>query len=107
MGKYRGKWVILSGFKAHYLKEIAPVVEKLKAEYPEQEWNVVNSKFPQYDFLLCGFAPDRDAAHKIGLAVVRKHMPEHLHLIYWIKEVGVAKYNVRKTEEVKVKRDNV
>jgi len=97
MGKYKGRWTILVGFKAENLKEIAPIVEKLKEEYPKQEWNVVNSRFEQYDFLLCGFAEDRDEAHKIGLAVVRKHMPSHLNLLYWTKEVNLVKYNIRKT----------
>ncbi len=97
MGKYKGKWTILMGFKAENLKEIAPIVEKLKAEYPDQGWNVVNSRFEQYNFLLCGFADSRDEAHKIGLAVVRKHMPESLHLLYWIKEINLLKYNIRKT----------
>ncbi|MBA7638148.1 hypothetical protein ES703_45801 [subsurface metagenome] len=97
MGKYSGRWCILIGFKAENLKEIAPVVEQLQADYPGQEWNVVNSKFKQYNFLLCGFADSRDEAHKIGLAVVRKHMPAHLSLLYWIKEINLLKYNVRKT----------
>ena len=93
MGKYKGRWVIMCGFKAEHLKEIAPIVEKLQEEYPAQEWNIVNSKFKQYDFLLCGFADSRDEAHQIGLAVVRKHLPSHLGLIYWTKEVGLLKYN--------------
>lgn len=104
MGKYKGRWTILVGFKAENLKEIAPIVEKLKEEYPKQEWNVVNSRFEQYDFLLCGFAEDRDEAHQIGLAVVRKHMPFHLNLLYWTKEVNLVKYNVRKTGGSKVER---
>ncbi|GAH47949.1 unnamed protein product, partial [marine sediment metagenome] len=62
--------------------------------YPKQEWNIMNSKFEQYDFLLCGFADSRDEVHQIGLAVVRKHMPAHLNLLYWTKEVGLLKYNV-------------
>lgn len=82
------RFVILIGFKAEYLKDIGPVVEQLQTDYPEQEWNVVNSKFPQYNFLLCGFADSRDEAHQIGLAVVRKHMPESLQLLYWIKEIS-------------------
>ncbi|MBA7708653.1 hypothetical protein ES703_117556 [subsurface metagenome] len=81
------RFVILIGFKAENLKDIGPVVERLQADYPEQEWNVVNSKFKHYDFLLCGFADSRDEAHKIGLAVVRKHMPSSLQLLYWIKEI--------------------
>ncbi|GAG83337.1 unnamed protein product [marine sediment metagenome] len=88
----------MCGFKAENLHEISPIVEKLKADYPEQEWNIVNSKFKQYDFLLCGFAGDRDEAHKIGLAVVRKHLPESLHLLYWIKEINLLKYNIGKTD---------
>jgi len=84
------------GFKAEHLKEIAPIVEKLQQEYPQQEWNTLNSKFKQYDFLLCGFAETRDEAHQIGLAVVRKHMPSHLNLLYWTKEINLLKYNAKK-----------
>jgi len=95
LGKYKGKWVIMCGFKAEHLKEIAPIVKKLQEEYPDQEWNIVNSKFPQYDFLLCGFAEDRDEAHQIGLAVVRKRLPSHLNLVYWTKEIDLLKYNAK------------
>jgi len=94
LGEYKGRWAVLVGFRGENLKEIAPIVEKLKKKYPGQEFNVMNSKFPQYDFILCGFADDRDQAHKIGLALVRKHLPPRLNLTYWIKEVGLLKYNV-------------
>lgn len=94
MGKYQGKWVIMIGFKGEHLAEIEPIIQKLQEDYPDQEWNVMNSKFPQYKFILTGFAGDRDKAHQIGMAVVRKHMPQHLNLLYWIKEVNLAKYNV-------------
>ena len=94
MGKYKGKWTILCGFKADCLKEIHPIIEKLKIEFPEQQWNVMNSKFPQYDFILCGFAPDRDTSHKIGLSLVKKYLPSHMNLIYWCKEIALVKYNV-------------
>ena len=95
MGKYKGKWAILIGFTAEHLHELSPIIENLKDDYPEQEWNMMNSKFPQYDFILCGFAEDRDKAHKIGLAVVRKHLPAHLNFTYWVKEIGLLKYNVK------------
>ncbi len=101
MGKYKGKWNILIGFKAEQLKEISPIIEKLKEDFPEQEWNCLNSKFPQYDFILCGFAEDRDKAHQIGLAVVRKHLPAHLNLFYWVKEINLLKYNVRGNDKLK------
>lgn len=95
LGKYKGKWNILIGFKAEQLKEISPIVEQLQTKYPAQEWNIMNSKFPQYDFILTGFAETRDEAHQIGLAVVRKHLPSHLNLLYWLKEVGLVKYSVK------------
>jgi hypothetical protein len=95
LGKYKGKWVILIGLKNEYLCKIKSIIDNLKDDYPEQEWNLMESKFPQYDLILCGFAADRDEAHKIGLAVVRKHLPAHLNLIYWVKEVGLLKYNVK------------
>lgn len=91
MGKYSGEWVICIGFMGEHLKEIAPIVEKLKKEYPEQRYNIVNSKFPQYTFLLIAFAPDRDSAHKIGMALVKKELPAHLHLLYWLKEINSLK----------------
>ena len=97
MGKYGGKWAIMVGFKGEHLQELKPIIEKLKTEYPEQEWNVMNSKFKAYDFILCGFAEDRDEAHKIGLAVVKKHLPARLNFLYWIKEIGLLKYNVKLT----------
>lgn len=94
MGKYKGRWAVMIGFKGEHLKEIAPIVEKLKAEFPEQGYNIMNSKFKQYTFLLVAFADDRDSAHKIGLSLVRKHLPAHLNLLYWIKEIRLIKYNV-------------
>jgi len=87
LGKYKGKWAVVIGFKGEHLKEIAPIVERLKEKYPEQGYNIVNSKFPQYTFLLVCFADDRDSAHKIGTALVKKELPTHLNLLYWIKEV--------------------
>ena len=90
------------GFKGEHLAEIEPIIKQLQADYPETEWNVMNSKFPVYDFILCGFADNRDDAHKVGLAAVRKHMPQHLNLLYWIKSSGTMKYNV--TEETKKKK---
>lgn len=96
MGAYKGKWVVLIGFKAEHLQEIAPIVDKLKAQYPDQEYNVMNSKFPQYDFILTCFAENRDQAHKIGLALVKQELPAHLNLLYWVKEVNLLKYNVQK-----------
>jgi len=101
MGKYKGRWCVLIGFRGEQLKEISPIIEKLKEDYPEQEWNCLNSKFPQYDFILCGFADDRDKAHKIGLAVVRKHLPPSLNLFYWVKEINLLKYNVRGNDKLK------
>ena len=95
MGKYSGRWAIMCGFKAEHLKEIAPIVEKLKEEYPGQEWNIMNSKFDVYNFILCGFAEDRDEAHKIGMSLVKKHLPSHLNLFYWCKEIALVKYNVK------------
>lgn len=94
MAPYQGKWTIMIGFKGEHLAEIEPIIETLQEDYPDTEWNCMNSKFPQYDFILCGFAGNRDDAHKIGMAVVKKHMPQHLNLLYWVKEVGVMKYNV-------------
>lgn len=95
MGKYTGKYVVLIGFKGEHLKEITPIVERLKKEYPTQEYNIMNSKFPQYDFILVCFADDKDQAHKIGLALVKKELPAHLNLLYWIKEVKLLKYSVK------------
>lgn len=96
MGKYTGEWCILIGFKGEHLKEITPIVERLKKEYPEQKYNVMNSRFKQYDFILVCFAEDRDSAHKIGMALVKKELPQHLNLLYWIKEINLVKYSVKK-----------
>lgn len=94
MGKYKGRWAIMVGLKGSQLHEVAPIVEKLKEDFPRQEWNIMNSKFPQYEFVLCGFADDRDEAHVIGTALVKKHLPKALNLVYWVKEVNLVKYNV-------------
>jgi len=99
MGRYRGKWVIMIGFKAEALKTIAPIVEELKKKYPEQEYNIGNSKFKQYDFILFCFARNRDEAHKIGMSLVKKHLPPGY--CYWIKEINLLKYNVRVNEQNK------
>ena len=98
MGKYAGKMVVMIGFKAENLNEIAPVVDRLKKQYPEQEFNVMNSRFPQYDFILTCFAADRDKAHQIGMALVKKELPQHLGLMYWCKEINLLKYNVKTNE---------
>lgn len=99
MGKYKGKWAIMIGFKGEHLREITAIVEGLKEEYPEQGYNIMNSKFKQYEFILVCFAEDRDSAHKIGCALVHKHLPQNLNLLYWIKEVKLLKYNVVKEHE--------
>jgi len=52
----------------------------------------MNSKFPAYTFILCCFADNRDEAHKIGLALVKKELPQHLNLLYWVKEAPLLKY---------------
>lgn len=95
MGNYNGKWVIMIGYKGEHLAEIKPIIKQLQSEYPTQEWNCMNSKFPIYDSILCGFTDNRDDAHKIGLAVVKKHMPAKFNLIYWLKKVGAMKHNVK------------
>jgi len=80
------------GCKGEHLKEITPIVEDLKRQYPDQGYNIGNSKFPQYDFILFCFADSRDQAHQIGCALVHKHLPSG-HC-YWIKEINLAKYNI-------------
>jgi len=101
MGKYSGAWLIMIGFKTESLKDVAPVVERLKEDYPQQGWNIMGSKFPIYDHILCGVADNRDDAHKIGLSVVRKWMPPHLNLLYWIKEKNLIYCNVEEPKEIK------
>jgi len=91
LGKYRGRWVVCIGFMGENLEEITPIVEDLKKRFPEQGYNIMNSKFKQYTFLLCCFAEDRDSAHKIGMALVKKELPAHLHLLYWLKEINSLK----------------
>lgn len=85
------EWAICIGFRGEHLKEIEPVVERLKKKYPHQEFRIYNSKFPQYTFLLVTFAEDRDSAHKIGLALVKKELPQNLNLCYWCKEIKSLK----------------
>jgi len=97
LGKYAGRWCIMCGFTAEHLEELSPIIEKLQEDYPKQEWNIMNSRFDIYDFILCGFADDRDEAHKIGMALVNKHLPSKFNFFYWIKEINLLKYNVRKT----------
>jgi hypothetical protein len=95
LGDYKGKWVIMIGFKAEDLNRIAPIVQELSEMYPDQEYNIGNSRFPQYDFILFCFADGRDQAHQIGTALVRKHLPSDLKLLYWVKEKNLLKYNVK------------
>jgi len=94
MGPYKGKWVVMIGFKAQHLAELEPIIKSLKERYPQQGYNIMNSRFPAYDFILTCVADDRDKAHKIGTALVKRELPEHLHLLYWIKEVNIANCNV-------------
>lgn len=96
MSYKKTEWVVLIGFKGEHLEEIAPIVEKLKQKYPEQGYNIMNSKFPQYTFLLVAFAEDRDSAHKIGMALVKKELPTHLNLLYWCKEIKSLKDVIKK-----------
>jgi hypothetical protein len=81
------QWAVCIGFDGEHLAEIKPEVERLKKKYPQQEFRIYNSKFPQYTFLLVTFAEDRDKAHQIGLALVKKELPQHLNLLYWCKEI--------------------
>jgi hypothetical protein len=85
------QWAVCIGFNGEHLAKIRPVVERLKKQYPDQEFRIYNSKFPQYTFLLVTFAKDRDSAHKIGLALVKKELPLELHLLYWCKEIKSLK----------------
>lgn len=94
IGKYKGKWCILIGYEAKYEKDVTPVVEQLKNEYPEQQWNIMLSQFPQYDYILTGFASNRDEAHKIGLSAVKKYLPKFMNLTYWVKEISLVNDNV-------------
>lgn len=89
------EWVICIGFDGSALGEIMPIVERLKKEYPEQQYSIGNSRFPQYTFILFCRAETRDEAHRIGMALVKKHLPQHLHLLYWVKEIKLLKYNVK------------
>ena len=89
------EWAVCIGFDGSMLKEVEPIVEKLKKKYPDQTFRIYNSKFPQYTFLLVTFAKDRDSAHKIGLALVRKELPKSLNLCYWVKEIKLLKYAVK------------
>lgn len=84
---------MLIGFKGEDLPEIEPIVEDLKERFPDQGYNIMNSKFPAYTFVLCCFADSRDDAHKIGMALVKKELPQHLNLLYWCKEAALLKYN--------------
>jgi len=85
MAKYRGEWCICIGFDGSALKEITPVVERLKEKYPDQHYSIGNSRFPQYTFILFCRAKTRDEAHRIGMALTQKHLPGNLS--YWIKEI--------------------
>jgi len=99
MGYKKVQWAVCIGFGGEHLAEIAPIVERLKKQYPEQEFRIYNSKFPQYTFLLVTFAKDRDSAHKIGMALVRKELPLHLNLCYWCKEIKSLKDVVKENHE--------
>lgn len=92
-GQYKGKWVVLIGFQGEDLPEIEPIVKDLKERFPDQGYNIMNSKFPAYTFVLCCFADSRDEAHRIGLALVKRELPQHLNLLYWVKEAPLLKYN--------------
>ena len=94
MGKYKGKWCVLIGFKGEQLKELDPIIKRLREKYPNQEYNVMPSKFPQYDFILTCFANNREQAHHIGLALVHKELPPHLGLCYWCKEISMIERQV-------------
>jgi len=96
LGKYKGKWCVLIGFKGEHLKELDPIIKRLREKYPKQEYNVMSSKFPQYDFILTCFAKDREEAHHIGLALIHKELPPHLGLLYWVKELSLVEQEVKK-----------
>jgi len=92
------EWAVCIGFSGEHLAEITPEVERLRKKYPAQEFRIYNSKFPQYTFLLVTFADDRDQAHKIGLALVKKELPQHLNLLYWCKEIKSLRDVVKGSE---------
>ena len=80
------KYAILIGFRCEHLLEMEELLRELKEAYPDQEWNIMKSDFPQYDFILCGFAGNLDQAHRIGLKIVKGLKP-HLRLLYWVKKI--------------------
>lgn len=87
------------GFKTESLKDVDPVVRRLQQKFPRQGWNVMASKFPIYDHILVGVADTRDDGHKIGLAVVKKWLPEAMNAIYWLKEKNLIYTNVKEPED--------
>jgi hypothetical protein len=99
MSYKKTEWAICIGFDGQHLAQITPEVERLKKQYPKQEFRIYNSKFPQYTFLLVTFAETRDQAHKIGLALVKKELPQSLNLCYWCKEIKSLKDVVQKPIE--------
>lgn len=113
MGDYTGRWMVIVGVKEdqhNFAKEVLTNV--LIPKYPAQRWNMVmyTNYDPQkpndYKYLLIGFTTatgpkGRDEAHKIGMAIIFKHLPKDRGFFYWTKEEKLArKTNLQNTERV-------
>lgn len=76
------------GFKGEMLEKIAKVCSDIAKKDSTFKYRILNSKFPQYDFLLVLFTgPGKegaDLAHKRATWLVKKAFREY-NLCYWVK----------------------
>lgn len=76
------------GFKGEMLEKIAKVCSDIAKKDSTFKYRILNSKFPQYDFLLVVFTgPGKEGAnlaHKRATWLVKKAFPE-FSLCYWVK----------------------
>lgn len=88
-------YMVCIGFYVKDYDKVNEAMERLQSRYPEQRWKIY--AFPEhkmflrgesYDFILVVFTDSYDKAHKIGLALVKKYLPEVgvSDCYYWVKE---------------------
>lgn len=92
------EYMVCIGLRLCDYYKVEEVMERLQSKYPRQKWKIYvfpeKKAFPKggesFDFILVVFTDNYDKAHRIGMALVKKILPEAgvetKPLAYWIKE---------------------
>jgi len=94
----RMEYKVCIGFYAEDYERVLLLMHRLQRRYPDQKWKIY--AFPEsrvirgrrsFDYVLVVFTDDYNKAHRIGTALVKKHLPKigmkTRPIAYWVKEV--------------------